>query len=83
MVDVDTAEKYDISVGDVITIRTLQPAEDFRVSGITRWGLDNGGGAVFVLIDTATAQRLFNYPDAYLAVTVAAMVADIPRCPPH
>ena len=73
MVDVDTAEKYDISVGDVITIRTLQPAEDFRVSGITRWGLDNGGGAVFVLIDTATAQRLFNYPDAYLAVTVAAM----------
>ena len=73
MVDVDTAAKYDISVGDVITIRTLQPPEDLRVSGITRLGLDNGGGGVFVLIDTATAQRLFNYPDSFLTVTVAAM----------
>ena len=73
MVDIDTAAKYDISVGDVITIRSLQPEEDFTVSGITRWGQDNGGGAVFVLIDTPTAQRLFNYPDSYLAVTVAAM----------
>ena len=73
MVDIDTAAKYGISVGDTITIRSLQPEEDFTVSGITRWGQDNGGGAVFVLIDTPTAQRLFNYPDSYLAVTVAAM----------
>ncbi|MEE3256483.1 MAG: FtsX-like permease family protein, partial [Actinomycetota bacterium] len=72
MVDVDTAEKYGIAIGDTVTIRSLQPAEDFRVTGITRWGLNNGGGAVFVLIDTATAQRLFNYPDSFLAVTVAA-----------
>ena len=73
MVDIDTAAKYGISVGDTITIRSLQPEEDFTVSGITRWGQDNGGGAVFVLIDTPTAQRLFNYPDSYLAVTVGAM----------
>ena len=64
MVDIDTAAKYGISVGDTITIRSLQPEEDFTVSGITRWGQDNGGGAVFVLIDTPTAQRLFNYPDS-------------------
>ena len=31
MVDVDTAEKYDIAIGDTVTIRSLQPAEDFRV----------------------------------------------------
>ena len=73
MVDIDTANKYDIAIGDTITIRSLQPAEDFQVSGITRWGQDNGGGAVFVLVNTETAQRLFNYPDSYLAVTVAAM----------
>ena len=73
MVDIDTANKYDIAIGDTITIRSLQPAEDFQVSGITRWGQDNGGGAVFVLVDTETAQRLFNYPDSFLAVTVAAM----------
>ena len=73
MVDIDTANKYDIAIGDTITIRSLQPAEDFQVSGITRWGEDNGGGAVFVLVNTETAQRLFNYPDSYLAVTVAAM----------
>ncbi len=72
MVDTDTAERYGISLDDTITIRSLGPAEDFRVSGITRWGLDNGGGAVFVLIDTATAQRLFNYPNSYLAVTVGS-----------
>ena len=72
MVDIDTANKYDISVGDTITIRSLQPAEDFQVSGITRWGRQRGG-AVFVLVNTATAQRLFDYPDSYLAVTVAAM----------
>jgi len=72
MVDVDTAAKYDIAIGDTITIRSLQPEEDFQVSGITRWGLDNGGGAVFVLVDTVTAQRLFNYPDSFLAITVAA-----------
>ena len=72
MVDIDTAAKYDIAIGDTITIRSLQPEEDFQVSGITRWGLDNGGGAVFVLIDTVTAQRLFNYPDSFLAITVAA-----------
>lgn len=70
MVDIDTAERYGISIDDTITIRSLGPAEDLRVSGITRWGLDNGSGAVFVLIDTATAQRLFNYPDSYRAVTV-------------
>ena len=73
MVDIDTANKYDIAIGDTITIRSLQPAEDFQVSGITRWGQDNGGGAVFVLVNTETAQRLFNYPDSFLAVTVAAM----------
>ena len=73
MVDIDTANKYDIAIGDTITIRSLQPAEDFQVSGITRWGEDNGGGAVFVLVNTETAQRLFNYPDSFLAVTVAAM----------
>lgn len=73
MVDIDTANKYDIAIGDTITIRSLQPAEDFQVSGITRWGQDNGGGAVFVLVNTETAQRLFNYPDSYLAITVAAM----------
>ena len=72
MVDIDTAAKYNIAVGDTITIRSLQPQEDFQVSGITRWGQDNGGGAVFVLIDTMTAQRLFNYPDSFLAITVAA-----------
>lgn len=73
MVDIDTANKYDIAIGDTITIRSLQPAEDFQISGITRWGEDNGGGAVFVLVNTETAQRLFNYPDSFLAVTVAAM----------
>ena len=73
MVDIDTANKYDIAIGDTITIRSLQPAEDFQVSGITRWGEDNGGGAVFVLVNTETAQRRFNYPDSFLAVTVAAM----------
>ena len=73
MVDIDTANKYDIAIGDTITIRSLQPAEAFQVSGITRWGEDNGGGAVFVLVNTETAQRLFNYPDSFLAVTVAAM----------
>ena len=73
MVDIDTAQKYGISVGDNISIRSLQPEEQFTVSGITRWGQDNGGGAVFVLVDTPTAQRLFNYPDSYLAVTVAAL----------
>ena len=72
MVDIDTAAKYNIAIGDTITIRSLQPQEDFQVSGITRWGQDNGGGAVFVLIDTVTAQRLFNYPDSFLAITVAA-----------
>ena len=61
MVDVDTAEKYDIAIGDTVTIRSLQPAEDFRVSGITRWGVDNGGGAVLILIDTATAQTPLSY----------------------
>ena len=71
MVDIDT-DKYDISVGDTITIRSLQPAEIFR-SVASQEGEDNGGGAVFVLVNTATQQRLFDYPDSYLAVTVAAM----------
>ena len=47
MVDIDTANKYDISVGDTITIRSLQPAEDFSGQWHHKMGEDNGGGAVF------------------------------------
>ncbi|HAN08655.1 MAG TPA: hypothetical protein DCP89_09155, partial [Acidimicrobiaceae bacterium] len=70
MLDVDSASRYGVSVGDKITVRSQSEPEQFVVSGITSWGEDNGGGAVFVLFDTATTQRLFGYDKTFMSATV-------------
>ncbi len=70
MLDVDSASRYGVSVGDEITVRSQSEPEQFVVSGITSWGEDNGGGAVFVLFDTATTQRLFGYDKTFMSATV-------------
>jgi len=70
MLDVDSASRYGVSVGDKITVRSQSEPEQFIVSGITSWGEDNGGGAVFVLFDTATTQRLFGYDKTFMSATI-------------
>ncbi|MDE0846639.1 MAG: ABC transporter permease [Actinomycetota bacterium] len=70
MLDVDSAARYGVSVGDKITVRSQSEPEQFIVSGITSWGEDNGGGAVFVLFDTATTQRLFGYDKTFMSATI-------------
>ncbi|WP_423916742.1 ABC transporter permease [Candidatus Poriferisodalis sp.] len=65
------ADRYDIAIGDVVNVRTLAEPEDFAVSGIASFG-EEDFGAVFVLFDTPTAQRLFGLPDSFSYINVSA-----------
>ena len=65
------ADRYDIAIGDVVNVRTLAEPEDFTVSGIASFG-EEDFGAVFVLFDTPTAQRLFGLPDSFSYINVSA-----------
>ena len=72
LVDVDTADNYEVDIGDTLTVRSLAAPEDFVVAGIVTFGEDNGAGAAFVLFDTETTQRLFEYEGSFMVVNVVS-----------
>jgi putative ABC transport system permease protein len=61
VVDESTAGKKDIRIGQKIGVQAEGPVEQFRVSGLVKFGaVSSIGGATLVGFDLSTAQRLFD-----------------------
>ncbi|MGA9761294.1 MAG: FtsX-like permease family protein [Gaiellaceae bacterium] len=92
-IDVASAEKAHVSVGDTIRVEGSGPLERFRVVGLLQWGSsDSLGGATMAVFDLPTAQRLFGLNgrlseidvNARDSVSEARLVTQIkPLLPPH
>ena len=92
-IDVASAKKAHVSVGDTIRVEGSGPLESFRIVGLLQWGSSNSlGGATMVVFDLPTAQKLFGFDgrlteidvNARDGVTPTQLVAQIkPLLPPH
>src|SRR6266540_4701176 len=79
-VDVGTAEKAALNVGDRVQVLFQGPPERFTVVGLLGFGnADNLAGATIVAFDTATAQRVLDSEGKFDSIEVAARagVSDI------
>jgi putative ABC transport system permease protein len=79
-IDVGTAEKAKLKVGDRVEILFLGPPRHFTVVGLTGFGsADNLAGATISAFDTATAQDVLDSKGKFDAIDVAAApgVSDI------
>jgi len=64
VIDAGTADREGYKVGDTIQISTLQPKQDFKVTGIAKFGdVDSLGSATFAIFDLRTAQKLLDRED--------------------
>jgi putative ABC transport system permease protein len=92
-IDVLSAKKAKVSVGDTIRVEGAGPLQRFRVSGLLQWGSsDSLGGATMVVFDLPTAQALFGLNGRLTEIDVKAkegvssaqVVEQIkPILPPH
>ncbi len=72
-VDAATAETYDLSVGDTITILFQGPPQEFTISGTLGFGeADNLAGATLAAFDTATAQEVLDKVGEFDQIDVVA-----------
>ena len=92
-IDVLSAKKAHVSVGDTIRVENSGPLKRFRIVGLLQWGSSNSlGGATMTVFDLATAQRLFGLTGRLTEIDVTArkgvtperIVSEIkPLLPPH
>jgi len=72
-IDAFTADRYEIAVGDRITILFQGPPGEFTVVGIVGFGeVDNLAGATAAAFETETAQQLLGKVDVFDAINVVA-----------
>jgi putative ABC transport system permease protein len=72
-IDVLSAKKAHVSVGDTIRVEGAGPLERFRIVGLLQWGSsDSLGGATMVVFDLPTAQRLFGLTGRLTEIDVEA-----------
>ncbi|MDQ4082223.1 MAG: ABC transporter permease [Actinomycetota bacterium] len=72
VIDEGTADKQGYAVGDTIRISTLQPAREFELAGIARYGeVSSLGTATFAVFETATAQELLDREGKFDLISVA------------
>jgi putative ABC transport system permease protein len=92
-IDVASAKKAHVSVGDTIRVEGSGPLERFRVVGLLQWGSSNSlGGATMAVFDLSTAQELFGLQGRLTEIDVDAkagfasdrIASEIkPLLPPH
>jgi putative ABC transport system permease protein len=92
-IDVASAKKAHVVVGDTIRVEGSGPLERFRIVGLLEWGSSNSlGGATMAVFDLVTAQRLFGFSGRLTEIDVVAkpdvtperVAAQIkPLLPPH
>ena len=60
VIDVSTASKKDLAVGETIGVQAEGPVEQFKISGLVKFGsVDTIGGATLAGFNLPTAQKLF------------------------
>ena len=92
-IDVASAEKAHVKVGDTIGVEGSGPLERFRVVGLLQWGSSNSlGGATMAVFSLAAGQQLFGMNgrlteidvDAKAGVSPTQLVNEIkPLLPAH
>jgi putative ABC transport system permease protein len=74
VIDANTADDQDYGVGDSVKVASLGPVQAFNVVGIAKYGdLESLGSATFAVFDIPTAQKLFDKPNSFDAIQVAAV----------
>ncbi|MGH9457962.1 MAG: ABC transporter permease, partial [Thermoanaerobaculia bacterium] len=80
VIDAGTADRENYAVGDTIQISTLQPKQDFEITGIAKFGdVDSLGTATFAIFDLPTAQRLLDREGQVDTISVAGAEGTIPQ----
>ncbi|MGH2653611.1 MAG: ABC transporter permease [Actinomycetota bacterium] len=71
-VDADTAERFDLRIGQRIEVILVGPTQEFTISGTVGIGdLDGFGGGTLTVFDVGTAQEVFDRVGEFDAITVA------------
>src|SRR5205085_1836474 len=79
-IDAETASKQHFAIGQQIGVIARGPAERFRIAGIVNFGgVSSLGGATIALFPLTTAQRIFNKPNQYDEIDVAARKGSSPQ----
>ena len=74
VIDANTADDQDYGIGDSVKVASLGPVQAFNVVGIAKYGdLESLGSATFAVFDIPTAQKLFDKPNSFDAIQVAAV----------
>src|SRR5688500_3982018 len=74
VIDEATAEKHDFAVGDTIRVQAEGPVQEFRISGLVRFGetLSTIGDATLAGFDLETAQELYGKEGRLDEIAVAS-----------
>jgi putative ABC transport system permease protein len=80
VIDAGTADREGYQVGDTIQISTLQPKQDFEITGIAKFGDVNSlGTATFAIFDLPTAQQLLDREGQVDTISVAGVEGTTPQ----
>ena len=80
VIDAGTADREGYQVGDTIQIATIQPKQDFEVTGIAKFGdVDSLGSATFAIFDLPTAQKLLDREGQVDSISVAGTEGTTPE----
>ena len=80
VIDAGTADREGYQVGDTIEIATIQPKQDFEITGIARFGdVDSLGTATFAIFDLPTAQTLLDREGQVDSISVAGVDGTTPE----
>jgi putative ABC transport system permease protein len=79
VIDAGTADREDYAIGDTIEISTIQPKQDFEITGIAKFGdVDSLGTATFAIFDLPTAQKLLDREGQVDSISVAGVDGTTP-----
>ena len=80
VIDAGTADRESYAVGDTIEIATIQPKQDFEITGIAKFGdVDSLGTATFAIFDLPTAQKLLDREGKVDSISVAGADGTTPE----
>jgi putative ABC transport system permease protein len=72
-IDAETASKQHYSIGQTIGVVARGPEQRFRIVGTVRFGgVSSLGGATLAIFTLPTAQRIFNKPNQFDEIDIAA-----------
>jgi putative ABC transport system permease protein len=80
VIDAGTADREGYEVGDTIEIATIQPKQEFEITGIAKFGdVDSLGTATFAIFNLPTAQQLLDREGQVDSISVAGVEGTTPE----